>query len=73
MNKIISIGVVEIIRREFITVVAVNPKYTSVLKRVGPVKIIKKIIPGCFFRRGNSLTAFWRQKGVRIRKAITQR
>jgi len=55
------------------TVVAVNPRYTSVLNKVGPVKIIKKIIIGCFFKRGKSLIALEIQKGVRIKKAITQR
>jgi len=66
-------GVVEIINKALITVVEVKPKYTNVLNRVGPVKIIKKIIPGCFFRRGNSLKALAKKNGVKIIKAITHR
>ena len=69
----INIGVVEIINRALMTVVAVNPRYTSVLNKVGPVKIIKNIMIGCFFKRGKSLIALEIQKGVRIKKAITQR
>ena len=41
------------------------------LNSVGPVKIIKKTIPGCFFKRGKSTKAFLKQKGVKIIKAIT--
>ena len=69
----INIGVVEIINNALITVVAVSPKYTRVLNRVGPVRIIKKIIPGCFFNKGSSLNAFEKQKGVKIINAITHR
>ena len=69
----INIGVVEMINRALMTVVAVNPRYTSVLNKVGQVKIIKKIMIGCFFKRGKSLIALETQKGVRIKKAITQR
>ena len=45
----INIGVVEMINRALITVVAVNPRYTSVLNKVGPVKIIKKNHDWLFF------------------------
>ena len=38
---------------------------------MGPVKIIKNVIPGCFFKRGKSLKALEKQKGVNIIKAIT--
>ena len=41
------------------------------MKRVGPVNIIRNIIPGCFFRSGKSLMAFWIQKGVKIINANT--
>ena len=64
-------GVVEITNKELITVVAVRPMYVKVLKSVGQVKMIKKTIPGCFFKRGKSTKAFFKQKGVKIIKAIT--
>ena len=44
----INIGVVETIKRALITLVEVNPTYMKVLNKVGPVKIIKKILKVVF-------------------------
>ena len=69
----ISIGVVEMINNALITVVEVKPTQTRVLKRVGPVNIIRKIIPGCFLIKGNSFIALEKQKGVKMINAMTHR
>ena len=69
----ISIGVVETIKSALITFVEVKPKQIKVLNKVGPVKIIRKNVKGCFLILLKTFIDEGKQKGVKMIKSITHR